>query len=183
MSAYRFRLMGVIIATCMSCAAVVYSDAHASTEADEPTSSLAQPAGPVLLRVGGAIERTNSADGAALDLEMLRAMGETEIVTETIWTSGSQTFVGVELEDLLRELGTDGTMINATAVNDYSVRIPVSDAVDGGPIIAYELNGKPMSRREKGPLWVIYPFSSSSDYRTEVIYSRSIWQLDRMIIE
>jgi len=36
--------------------------------------------------------------------------------------------------------------------------------------------------REKGPLWVIYPYDSDAKFRTEVIYSRSIWQLDRLAI-
>ena len=63
---------------------------------------------------------------------------------------------------------------------DYAVTIPTSDAVEGGPIIAYEMDGKPMSRRDKGPLWVIYPFDDSAKYRTETIYSRSIWQLNRI---
>ena len=57
-----------------------------------------------------------------------------------------------------------------------------SDAVEEGPIVAYEMDGKLMSRRDKGPLWLIYPYSSNAEYRTEVIYSRSIWQLDRMAI-
>ena len=70
--------------------------------------------------------------------------------------------------------------ISAVAINDYSVDIPVSDAEEGGPIIAYAMDGQPMSRRDKGPLWVIYPYSSSSKFRSEVIYSRSIWQLDRI---
>ncbi|MDP5360810.1 MAG: oxidoreductase, partial [Paracoccaceae bacterium] len=32
----------------------------------------------------------------------------------------------------------------------------------------------------KGPLWVVYPYDMSADYRSEVIYYRSIWQLDRI---
>ena len=70
--------------------------------------------------------------------------------------------------------------LRATAINDYTVEIPVSDAVEGGPIIAYSVDGKPMSVRDKGPLWVIYPYDSGAQYRSEVIYSRSIWQLDRI---
>jgi hypothetical protein len=42
------------------------------------------------------------------------------------------------------------------------------------------MDGKTMSVRDKGPLWIIYPYDSSADYRTEVVYSRSIWQLDRI---
>ena len=70
--------------------------------------------------------------------------------------------------------------MKATAINDYAVEIPVSDAVVGGPIVAYFLNGEPMSVRDKGPLWIVYPFDADPHYQTEVIYSRSIWQLDRI---
>ena len=56
----------------------------------------------------------------------------------------------------------------------------VEDAVEGGPIIAYRLNGDRMSVRDKGPLWVVYPYDSDQVYQTEVIYSRSIWQLYRI---
>ncbi|CAN0586856.1 unnamed protein product, partial [Ectocarpus sp. 12 AP-2014] len=60
------------------------------------------------------------------------------------------------------------------------VEVPVEDAVEDGPIIAYLSNGKPMSVREKGPLWIVYPYDSDPKFQTEVIYSRSIWQLDRL---
>jgi hypothetical protein len=66
------------------------------------------------------------------------------------------------------------------AVNDYLVEVPVTDAVDGGPIIAYAVDGAQMSLRDKGPLWLIYPYDSDAKYRTEEIYARSIWQLDRI---
>ncbi|WP_460272163.1 putative pterin-binding protein [Celeribacter sp. ULVN23_4] len=145
-------------------------------------TSLGTPTGPVILTLSGEIEQTNGHGVAAFDLEMLRALGESEIETETIWTPGVHVFKGVRLQTLLDHVGAQAGVIMATAINDYVVEIPVSDATEGGPIVAYEMDGKLMSRRDKGPLWVIYPFSSSSDYRTEVIYSRSIWQLDRMIL-
>ena len=58
--------------------------------------------------------------------------------------------------------------------------MPLTDAVEGGPIVAYRMDGETMSVRDKGPLWIVYPYDSDADYRTEVIYSRSIWQLDRI---
>lgn len=141
---------------------------------------LPEPQGPVILTVSGEIARFNGDGTARFDLEMLRDIGATDIATETIWTSGTPVFTGVELAEFLDYLGAEGEVIDAQAFNDYAVAIPVSDAVEGGPILAYEMDGKVMSRREKGPLWVIYPYDASADYRTEVIYSRSIWQLDRM---
>jgi hypothetical protein len=58
----------------------------------------------------------------------------------------------------------------------------MSDAIVGGAIVAFEMDGKPMPRRAKGPLWIVYPFDSSAKFRTESIYARSIWQLNRLHI-
>jgi hypothetical protein len=111
---------------------------------------------------------------------MLEALAATTIETSTIWTDGVHSFQGVSLAVLSERLGISGTNLRALAVNDYAVEIPLSDAVENGPIIAYKMDGKTMSVRDKGPLWIIYPYDSSADYRTEVVYSRSIWQLDRI---
>lgn len=113
-------------------------------------------------------------------IEDLRSLEEQTFRTETIWSSGLQEFKGVPLKALLDDLGVSQGWLTARAINDYAVDVPVSDAVENGPIIAYERNGTPMSVRDKGPLWLVYPFDSNPDYRTEVIYSRSIWQLDRL---
>lgn len=141
---------------------------------------LAPPAGQVVLTVSGKIAATNGTGVAAFDLEMLRSLGVEQFATTTIWTGGTPTFEGVPLANLVERLGvTDGTL-RAFAINDYTVDIPVTDAVDGGPMIAFRMDGADMSVRDKGPLWIVYPYDSNQDYRSEVIYSRSIWQLDRI---
>ncbi|MGJ8609605.1 MAG: molybdopterin-dependent oxidoreductase [Octadecabacter sp.] len=138
------------------------------------------PGGDVILTVTGVVPSVDETPRLEFDFETLSALGLERVETTTIWTDGVQTFEGVSLKTLIDTWGVeDGTLL-ATAINDYTVEIPVSDAVDGGPIIAVMLNGETMSVRDKGPLWVIYPYDASSDYRTEVIYSRSIWQLDRI---
>ncbi|KUF12602.1 molybdopterin-dependent oxidoreductase [Pseudoponticoccus marisrubri] len=154
----------------------------ASLTAPAAADTLPEPQGRVVLTITGDIAHTNAEGAARFDVEMLRAIDETDIATETIWTEGENVFTGVRLDLLLAHVGAEGDEIEAKAINDYAVSIPVSDAVEDGPIIAYEMDGRPMPLREKGPLWVIYPYSSSSAYRTEVIYSRSIWQLDRLHI-
>ena len=110
-------------------------------------------------------------------------MPATTIETSTIWTDGVHSFTGVALSDLTGPRGVDGGTLLATAINDYTVEIPVTDAVAGGPIIAYLMDGAEMSVRDKGPLWIIYPYDSSAEYRSEVIYARSIWQLDRIEVK
>lgn len=145
-----------------------------------PAGTLADPSGPIVLIVTGDIVQTNHDQAAAFDMAMLQAMPSVTIQTNTIWTSGEQSFTGVPLFDLLQGLGVDHGTLRAYAINDYGIEIPVSDAVPDGPILAYLNNGKPMSVREKGPLWIIYPYDTNPDYQSETIYSRSIWQLNRI---
>ena len=143
-------------------------------------NDLAAPTGEVILTVTGLIDVTNVEGSAQFDLNMLEELDSTIVETSTIWTEGTNVFQGVSLAVLVDRLGIEGSNLNATAINDYAVEIPLSDAVAGGPIVAYKMDGNTMSVRDKGPLWVIYPYDSNADYRSEVVYSRSIWQLDRI---
>ncbi|MCK0121455.1 oxidoreductase [Loktanella sp. F6476L] len=140
------------------------------------------PVGDVILTVGGDIAQTNVGETLQFDYAMLEALDDTQIETSTIWTDGVSVFQGVSLHLLADVLGTTTGSLQATAINDYSVQIPVTDAIEGGPILAYLMDGERMSIRDKGPLWIIYPYDSASEYRSEVIYSRSIWQLDRIAV-
>ena len=114
------------------------------------------------------------------DWQALESLGLETIKTATIWTEGVQEFQGVPLYLLTDAIGAETGTLLATAINDYTVEIPLSDATEGGPILAMRMNGEIMSLRDKGPLWVIYPYDQNAAYRSEVTYSRSIWQLDRI---
>lgn len=150
----------------------------ATSHADKLTT----PDAEVVLTVSGAISRSNIEGTAQFDMEMLTDLDVVTFTTTTIWTDGVQEFQGVPLDVLMAQIGvTEGTIL-ASAINDYTVEIPLTDAVEGGPIVAYLLNGDTMSVRDKGPLWVVYPYDDNADYRSEVVYARSIWQLDRMEI-
>lgn len=142
-------------------------------------ADLAAPTDDVVLTISGGISATNSGKAAALDRAMLSGMPRTEFTTSTIWTEGEVTFSGVSLKALMDRLGAEGGKITATAINNYSVEIPM-DSLGDYPIVADLMDGKPMSIRDKGPLWIVFPFDSGEEFQTEVIYSRSIWQLDRL---
>ena len=143
-------------------------------------SDLPAPQGDVILTVSGKLEVTNVEGTAQFDMEMLQSLDNTTFETSTIWTEGNHLFEGVSLANLVEYLGIEGERLRATAINDYAVEIPLEDAVEEGPIIAYKMDGEIMSLRDKGPLWIVYPFDSDPSYSTEVTYARSIWQLDRI---
>ena len=136
--------------------------------------------GPVILTVTGKFDRIPEGK-VEFDLAMLHALDATSFDTSSIWTDGIHRYTGVSLYHLAAYLGIGAdALLKCAAINDYVIDVPVSDAVARGPIIAYAMDGAAMSVREKGPLWLLYPFDSQPDYQSEVIYARSIWQLDRI---
>lgn len=154
---------------------IAVSPAHAE--------DLAVPTGDILLVVSGTISNTNGDGVARFDRAMLEDLPTVQFTTTTIWTEGPQSFTGVALADLMATVGASGTQVQATAINDYAVEIPMEDATEGRAVIAYLRNGEPMSVRDKGPLWVVYNFDNNPEFQTEVMYARSIWQLDRIAVE
>lgn len=140
------------------------------------------PGPDVLLQVTQFEDGQPNGPAIVLDDTTLRQLPAQEFVTTTPWTDGPHLFRGVSLRRLLKELGQEGKSIRALALNDYAVTIPGSETADGWPIVAYEMDGAPISRRTKGPLWVVYPFDDDTSFRSETTYSRSIWQLNRIYI-
>jgi hypothetical protein len=148
-----------------------------------PAQDLPPLAGPVVLTVTGLDPAEFPGGRLELDLPMLRAMGATRITTSTLWTEGSHTYTGVLLKTLAGRIKSGDHALRFHALNDYSIEIPASDATDEAPLLAYEVDGAVMSVRDKGPLWLIYPFDAGVEYRTDTIYSRSIWQLDGIEVQ
>ena len=128
------------------------------------------------------VEQASGGEGRGYTLADLAALPRQVIRTSTPWTEGVQEFAGVPLAALVAEADARDQLL-MTAVNEYSVTVPVAELSADAPIVAYERNGAPMSLREKGPLWVVYPYDAGGDFQTETIYSRSIWQLVHIRVE
>jgi hypothetical protein len=154
-----------------------------STFTDARAQALPNPAGKVILTVTGKISKTNAPGRAEFDRAMLGGAGIFTMYTSTPWTEGVVKFEGVLARDLLAAVGAIGETVSAIAINDYAVEIPVSDLMEHPVIIAYSMNGKPMSVRDKGPLWIIYPLNSHPELDTQTYHSRMIWQLRELTLK
>ena len=142
--------------------------------------TLAQPAERVILEISGSISERNAGESAQFDLPMIDALPQRETVTATPWYDGPQSFSGPLLRDLMAQVGAQGTMLRVIAINDYAVEIPFSDLQDYPVILASRHDGHPMSVRDKGPLFVVFPFDEVPSLNNEVYYSRSAWQVSRI---
>lgn len=129
--------------------------------------------------------RSASLEAGAIGLSMadLEALPQVTFTTGTVWTDGKREFRGPSLKVLLDSLQIEGATVKARALNDYMVAIPYTTLEDGAPIIATRIDGKPFSRREKGPLWIVYPYDSAKRFQSETVYGRSIWQLNELQVE
>jgi hypothetical protein len=142
--------------------------------------SIPKPVGPTILTVTGLDPVHHPGGQVAFDLAMLKALPQATISTSSIWTDGLHDFTGVPLAALASFLQLSDVNLRLHALNDYSVDMPLSETEAEVPILAYQIDGALMPVRDKGPIWIIYPFDESAEYRTDTIYSRSVWQLDRI---
>jgi hypothetical protein len=141
---------------------------------------LPKPSGDVILTVSGQIGKENAPGQADFDLDMLRAMPAVKFSTSTPWTEGTAEFEGVLMQTLMDAVAAKGKVIKATALNDYIADVDIKTTIEAGAILAYRMNGEYISVRDKGPLWIMFPFDEKPALKAEPIYSQSVWQLRNM---
>ena len=144
--------------------------------------TLPAPTGKPILTISGAISVANRPDGAAFDRNMLEALAWEQITTTTPWHSGRVRFEGVPLELLMRVVGATGSSVTAYSLNDFTTSIPVSDFKRFHPILALKKDGEYMPVRDKGPLFIVYPYDSNPELQQQAYYNRSAWQVARLVV-
>ena len=121
-----------------------------------------------------------SSDALSFSDADLLELPQVSFETFTLWTEGVQEFSGPSLKSVLEANNAGEGNLLMSAVNDYSVEMPQDIISDELPIIANRINGEPFSVCDKGPLWVVFPYDSDTELQQELIYSYSIWQLNRI---
>lgn len=142
--------------------------------------TLSPPQGDPILEVSGKISNTNAPGKAVFDRASFEALGLETIKTSTPWHTGQVTFEGVPLDKLMRAVGAQGKNVRMVALNDYAAIVPVEDFAKYGVILALKRDGQYMPVRDKGPLFVIYPYDSAPELKSQVYYARSVWQVKSM---
>jgi hypothetical protein len=135
----------------------------------------------VLAGADAALTLSHAAKTIEMSLDDLAALPQTTVVTENEFSDGKVAYRGPLVRDVLAQLGLDQEAeVRFTAANDYFVDIPTRDFKDYDAILAMEADGKPLSRREKGPLWLMYPISDHRELLDPVYLRRLIWQVVRI---
>ncbi|MEH6442918.1 MAG: molybdopterin-dependent oxidoreductase [Oceanospirillaceae bacterium] len=153
-----------------------YSLAHSQPNIELPLPS------EVALTVTGNIQETNQQSTLQLSITQLKALPQQTINTTTRWTEGIIEFKGPLLRDVIALAKGTGRSIKAIASNEYLIEIPFADVETYNVILALEQDGKALTMRTKGPIWVVYPWSDHKILDDGKFYARSIWQLKALDI-
>jgi hypothetical protein len=162
----------------LCCAALFLTQSLAAFELPKDA-----PPGKVVLTVKGKIEVKNTASAAVFDDALLDALPQHSFVSTTPWIKNPATFTGPLLKDLLQALKAQGTNLKALALNDYKMDIPLDDAFKYEVILARKVDGRALTVREKGPIFMMYPFERFPELKTKIYYSRCVWQLKSLTVE
>lgn len=147
------------------------------------SQALPAPSEKVILTVSGKIATANKDGEAQFDRPMLESLGLVTVETTTPWYSGPVKFEGVSLDKLMKLVGASGDRAAVVALNDYSSEIPIEDFAKYNVILALKRNGEYMPVKDKGPLFVIYPFDSMPELKSQTYYGRAVWQVARIQIK
>jgi hypothetical protein len=146
-------------------------------------SLAAFPGGLAAGQDGALVLSRGAGDAETLEftLDELAALPQVTIVTENEFSDGPVTYKGPLVRDVLEHLALDqADTLRFIAANDYFVEIPTSDFRRFNVILAMEADGKKLSRREKGPLWLMYPISDHAELQDPLYIHRLIWQVVRI---
>jgi hypothetical protein len=139
------------------------------------TAQEAEIAGPIVLEI-----EVQGRDTVRFDIAALEALPQQSFSTTTIWTEGAIEFSGPSLTAVLGVAGLGMEPVYAYASNGYGVTLTFPPGDELSPIIATRIDGEPISRREKGPLWVMFPFDNDAALRNAEVFGQSIWHLVRL---
>ena len=111
-------------------------------------------------------------------IEELLKLDQVEIVTANEFVDGKRVFSGPLIRDVLDISHANGAQhIRITAANDYQIEIDVEEFHKYDVILALSMDGVALSRRDKGPIWLIYPMSDFVELQDPVFNNRLIWQV------
>jgi len=120
---------------------------------------------------------------ATLTQQQLLQLPQHDITTNLPWTDASHTYSGPYLKDVLASLKAQGQWLTLTALDYYSVSLNFDRVKKFNPILALKRDGKLLTIRTKGPIWVILPVDSYPELNAALYNDYMVWHLVKIDVE
>ncbi|HEU0223717.1 MAG TPA: molybdopterin-dependent oxidoreductase [Paracoccaceae bacterium] len=116
-----------------------------------------------------------------LDEAAMAGLPQKAVRTSNEFVDGVTEFAGPLARDVIAMIGRGAaTRALLIAANDYRVEVDLEEFEKYDVIFATSVNGAPLSRRDKGPVWVIYPMDQHPELQDPSYNNRLVWQLVRV---
>lgn len=116
-----------------------------------------------------------------LDEAALAALPQVEFETATPWTLGTHRYRGPTLKSVLAAQQVDSaSAIDVAALNGYQQRVDLSLFAKVPLTLVRYQDDKPLTRHNKGPLWLLVPLSAHPDMDVSAIHNNMVWQVIRI---
>ena len=111
----------------------------------------------------------------------LEKLGVYRTVTKTPWRDKAATFEGVRLVDLLKAHGLeDAAAVRVIAENDYAIVFPKEVWSEHETLIATRVDGRPHSRRARGPLQFVFSLEADPEMAAKSSEPYWVWMAARI---
>lgn len=114
----------------------------------------------------------------AFTFDALSAMPQHTILTGNDYIDGVSEFRGPLAFQIVDLIGRAGARkVRFIGANDFFAEISIEELREYGTVLALTMDGERLSRRDKGPIWVMYPIDSYPELRDSVYNNRLVAQL------
>lgn len=108
----------------------------------------------------------------------LEAMDWHEVQTTNQFIDGKVNFRGPRLTDAISLIGHAGAAkVRLLSAGGNFTEVEISELARYGAILALEMDGRALTLRDFGPIWVMYPIDDHPELRDSRFNNRLVWQL------
>jgi hypothetical protein len=98
--------------------------------------------------------------------------------SKTPWYPEIKKFDGISFRDVLEKAKIkENSKLQIVAWNNFEVEVPAEDGYKYKTILTTHINGKRITLRDKGPLFLMYPLDDNPILNTGMYFNRSAWQI------
>lgn len=150
------RVLGLSFALA-ACGAGGSNETAATTSVVVP-SSIAAPAGAVVLTLKGDISVHNAGRALDLDLATIEGLGSRSVTVYEPFEKREIEFEAVDLAAVLEAAGVapGAESLHMTALDDYQVDLSIDDIRDGGVYLATRIAGEAIGVDQGGPIRIVF---------------------------
>jgi hypothetical protein len=145
--------------------------------------TLPAPTGDVILTVTGKIGTKNTADGIAMDRDMIESVGQVDYTVTDPFETKDYVYRGPMMSALLDlwQVSSDATTLEVVALDDYTVNVPIDDLRKYPVLFAVQQDGQYMPVSTRGPAMLVYPYNNF-DFNHVVYNDYWAWQIKSIVV-